>query len=107
LESEQVQQKGAARPGLTLEELISIASEAGIDPENIRIAAGELDKEDPGEKGKSKKKVSDQVYTERWVDRRLSDETADSVIAELKHRYDASETEREWMEEWPRLSNTN
>lgn len=100
LESEQHQIKDERRPGLTLDELIATASDAGLDPENIRIAARALKEEPESESKTNTENNPDRVFAERWVQCKLSDEVVDAVIAELKHRYDASEAETSWFEEW-------
>jgi len=96
------QQQGMvdAKPGLTLEELVRAASDAGLDPENIRIVAREIQEGVATEDISLKNNFRGQVFAERWIEGRLSDELADSVIADLKHRYDASEAERSWFREW-------
>jgi len=99
LESEQ-QGGDDAKPELTLEELVTAASDAGLDPENIRIAAREIRQSSTQAKKPLSADGPGQVFAERWVDGKLSDELADAVIADLKHRYDASEAERNWFKEW-------
>jgi hypothetical protein len=86
--------------GLTLEELITAASDAGLDPENIRIVARELREGKVTEETSLDFNFKGQVFAERWIEGRLSDELADSVIADLRHRYDASEAEKSWFNEW-------
>lgn len=88
------------KQGLTLEELVTAASDAGLDPENIRIIARELQKGNESEKIPADYNLKGQVFAERWIDGRLADELADSVIADLRHRYDASEAEKNWFNEW-------
>ncbi len=106
LESEQKKSNVSERPGLKIEELIEVASEAGLDPENVRIAVKELSEEkSPGpdeidEGTTPKPSTVSHLTTERWIDGKLSDELADSVIADLRHRYDASDAERSWFKEW-------
>ncbi len=99
LESQQ-QNSDDSKPGLTLEELATAASDAGLDPENIRIAAKQIRQDSTQNKITRTTDTSGQVFAERWVNGKLSEELTDSVIADLKHRYDASEAERNWFKEW-------
>jgi hypothetical protein len=100
LESEQLDKKTGTSAGLNLNELSKIAADAGLDPENIRIAAREIQSDTGSGKETSTDPALNQVFAERWVDGKFSDEIIDSVIADLRHRYDSSETEADWFREW-------
>jgi hypothetical protein len=82
-----------AAPGLTLDELAAIGTEAGVDPKFLRVAAAELDA--PG--GKGPRTVTgatgSELYAESLIEGRLTEDAVEDVLAELRHRYDSSSTE--------------
>ena len=86
-------------PGLSLDELSQIAVDAGLDPENVRKAAGELS---PSGRGKTDSQTStvkeNEVIAEQWVDADFTDDLADLVIADLNHRYNATHEKVSWMD---------
>lgn len=95
------------RPGLTFDDLTTLAVESGLDPENIRKAIYELEKdtEDSGKKSTPKRMSNGEIFTERWIDGTLNDEICELIIADLNHRYDASNSDGGWIsslfeEEW-------
>jgi hypothetical protein len=100
LESEQLSKSNREMEGLSLDELVTVASDSGLDPEHVRMAVHELEKGAITESGSAEGRTPDSVSAERWVNGRLSDELADAVVADLKHRYDASEAETSWHSEW-------
>lgn len=97
IESGQLSKKRASGdlPGLSIEELSEIASEAGLDPENIRKAALQIDQ--PAAK-KSSKTDGDEVNAEQWVTGELTKEATDLAIADLNHRYGASHERESWRD---------
>jgi len=86
-------------PGLSLDELSQIAVDAGLDPENVRKAAGELS---PSGQQKTDSQTStvkeNEVIAEQWVDGDFTDDLADLVIADLNHRYNATHEKVSWMD---------
>lgn len=100
LESEQLSKGNRSLEGLSLDELVRIATDSGLDPEHVRMAVSELEKGIITESSNTISKSMDSVSSERWVNGRLSDELAEAVVADLKHRYDASEAETSWHSEW-------
>lgn len=74
--------------GLTLEEIEAIAADAGLDPENLRIAAKEMERPG-GVRTKSDAVVSGaEISAERWVNGVLNEEAIEEIVAELRHRHD-------------------
>lgn len=84
-------------PGLSLDELSQIAIDAGLDPENVRRAAGELSP-DPQDSSNSVTVQSNEVISEEWVTGEFTDELADLVIADLNNRYNATHEKTSWMD---------
>jgi len=84
-------------PGLNLEELSKIAIDAGLDPENVRQAALQLDQPESNQNTITSK---NEVFSEHWVDGKLTDELIDLVISDLNHRYSASH-ERKMERQYP------
>ena len=82
-------------PGLSIEELSEIATEAGLDPENVRKAALQIDQ--PAVK-KSSDTDGDEIFAEQWVKGGLTKEATDLAIADLNHRYGASHERESWRD---------
>jgi hypothetical protein len=84
-------------PGLSLDELSSIAVEAGLDPENVRKAANELS---PSPQGDTQNATvnNDEVIYEQWITGDFTDEIADLVIADLNHRYNTTHEKTNWKD---------
>lgn len=99
LESKQSQEfesiEGA--PGLSLDELSQVAIDAGLDPKNVRRAAGELSG-DPQLNSSISTVKDNEVIAEQWVDGEFTDDLADLVIADLNHRYNATHEKVNWMD---------
>lgn len=97
IESGQLSKKKATGdlPGLSIEELSDIATEAGLDPENVRKAAMQIDQ--PAAK-KSSNTDGDEIFAEQWVKGELSKEATDLAIADLNHRYIASHERESWRD---------
>lgn len=83
--------------GLSLDELSQIAVDAGLDPENVRRAAGELSPSESDEVQTSRVQKNE-VIAERWVKGHFTDEAADLIIADLNHRYNATHEKVSWMD---------
>ena len=84
-------------PGLNLEELSQIAVDAGLDPKNVRKAAGELSAS-PQPDNQTSTVNNNEVIAEHWVNGNFTDELADLVIADLNHRYNATHEKVNWMD---------
>lgn len=99
LESKQSQEFESidSAPGLSLDELSRIAVDAGLDPENVRRAAGELSP-GPQDSSNSVTVQSNEVISEKWVTGEFTDEFADLVVADLNHRYNATHEKVNWMD---------
>lgn len=95
LESGKLASEHDDRSGLSLEELSAIAVEAGIDPENVREAARQLNS--PAKRSHLTI-ASDELVAERWVPSELTDELADLVIADLNHRYNTNHIKKSWKD---------
>ena len=103
LESKQSEQFNTIEggPGLSLDELSQIATDAGLDPENVLRAAEELSPStQPGSKtGHQTASVKDnEVIAEQWVSGDLTDDQLDLIISDLNHRYNASHEKVNWMD---------
>jgi len=97
LESDQLDKINASKnqPGLNLQELLEVAAEAGIDPENVRQAARFMDLPKETRTAKINK---NEIYAEKWVIGELTEELADLVIADLNHRYNATHERQSWRD---------
>lgn len=89
-------ERGSARghSGLTLDELSSIASESGLDPDLVKRAADELSQ--PASKkftGKKRGVLEETVYGERWLDFIPNQQNIDTIIADLDHRFRSGSSE--------------
>ena len=88
-----------SKNGLTIDELKSVASEAGLDPELLEQAAAEMDTS--SSKTKENLRVKrEEIVSEIWLDRRVDKATIDALITELNHIYGTSD-ELSW---WDKLS---
>lgn len=83
--------------GLSLDELSQIAIDAGLDPENVRRAAGELS---PSSQDSSNTVTvqSNEVIAEQAVTGDFNEELANLVISELNHRYDTTHEKPNWKD---------
>lgn len=95
LESGKLSSERDDRPGLSLDELSAIAVEAGIDPENVREAARQLNS--PAKRSHSAI-ASGELAAERWVTSELTDELEDLLIADLNHRYNTTHIKKSWKD---------
>ncbi|REL38431.1 hypothetical protein DYD21_00300 [Rhodohalobacter sp. SW132] len=97
MESGQLSEKNAPGdlPGLNLDELSEVAAEAGIDPENVRKAAHQLDQPVPDQSTPPSK---NEVFAERWVKGKLTEESIDLIISDLNHRHNATHKRKSWRE---------
>lgn len=77
------------RPGLTIAELESIGTEAGLDPSLIRQAAAELDAPERPMLRKNSGLTSSHVFVERRLPGTLSPEHWEDVVAELRHQFES------------------
>lgn len=84
-------------PGLSLEELSQIAIDAGLDPENVRRAAGELSS-NPQASSNTDSAKGNEVISEEWVMGEFTNELADLVIADLNHRYNTTHEKPNWKD---------
>lgn len=94
--------------GLTLDEIASVASEAGMDPGLIRKAAAELDSQygSSDEVGAKEGTSDKEIFAERWLNSIPEMEEIDTIIADLDHRYREG-TEKDWWEGGkPKVSKT-
>lgn len=104
-----------AGTGLTISEIEQVAAEAGIDPELIQKAASELESgAEPGysstdpagqvssrhrEKGKTEIR-SNEIFCERWIDVQPDNDTINSLVTELNHRFGTSDDISWWDKLW-------
>lgn len=109
-----VSREDGTRAGLTITEIEQIAAEAGIDPELIQKAATEMesgmdadrsspatagDRITPGEKYRTEVR-SNEIYCERWVDAQPGQQTFNSLVMELNHRFGTSDEISWWDKLW-------
>lgn len=90
LESERQRRHGdySGGRGLSLDELVEVASGTGIDPESVRQAVEELNQKGGAKTAKKKAGVRDkELFVERWLDHIPHKESLDHIIADLDHRY--------------------
>lgn len=97
METGQMRERGEAGslPGLDLEELSKVAADAGLDPENVRKAAHQLDEP---VSDREEAPSQNEIFAERWVDGKLTDELTDLIISDLNHRYSASHIRKSWRD---------
>jgi hypothetical protein len=74
----------SSEPSLTLEEVEQAAENAGLDPSHVRQAVRELS--GPKTTHVSTDANDTYLFMERWVDRPMSEDTWQAVVAELRHR---------------------
>ncbi len=105
LEAERsVNKEGGNRTGLTLADLEEIAAESGIDPDLIKRAASEFDRDssESKDKGSTANVTSNEIICERWIDAQPGDQTLKELVTELNHRFGTSEDDINW---WHKLWN--
>ncbi|NNF03122.1 MAG: hypothetical protein HKN17_01545, partial [Rhodothermales bacterium] len=78
------------RQGLTLKELETIASEAGLNAGFLRQAADELDQPHRSLFESSSGTTATHVFAERWVPGRFTPDAWEDIVAELRHRFDTT-----------------
>lgn len=103
LEAERsVNKEGGRHTGLTLADLEEIAAESGIDPELIKRAATELDRNSsqPDDKTGSAKVTSNEIFCERWIDEQPGDQVLKELVTELNHRFGTSDDLNWWQKLW-------
>lgn len=84
-------QQRTARPnnsGLTLDELESVAVEAGLDPKMLRMAAQEMHLPKTGQLLLSADTTKTHNLVDRWIEGAISQEQWDDVVASLRFRFD-------------------
>lgn len=106
LEAERSLKSGdASRAGLTISELEHIAADSGIDPDLIRIAAGEASGNSSGKADSSGQAAAktrtrgEEIASEYLIPGYLSDELTEALITELNHRYGTSEDDISWWDD--------
>lgn len=77
------------RLGLTLDELESIASEAGLDPSLLRQAANELDQPQHSLLRRNSGQTAIHAFVERRVPGELTPEVWEDIVAELRHHFES------------------
>ncbi len=87
--------KAGSLPGLDLEELSKVAADAGLDPENVRKAAQQLDEP---VSDREEAPSQNELFAERWVEGKLTDELTDLIVSDLNHRYSASHEKKSWRD---------
>jgi hypothetical protein len=97
MESGRLREKGPSGdlPGLNIDELSEIASEAGLDPENVRQAARLLDSPAVNQPAETSQ---NEIFSEKWVNGELTEELADLLITDLNHRYNVSHKRQSWRD---------
>lgn len=86
----QVARRKDHAPGLTLSELETIATEAGLDPTLLRQAAAELEEPGPTLFDASTGTTATQIIEERWVPGPLTQDAWEEIVVELRQRFDTS-----------------
>ncbi len=71
------------RVGLTLDEIARLGSDAGLDPDDLRAAAEEIDR---GGIARQTSQTDTHVVAERWVDALLTDEAVEDAVTLLRER---------------------
>ncbi len=106
LEAERSLNRGdATRAGLTISELENIAADSGIDPDLIRVAAGEAPgfasgkAEEQAQSAAKTRTRGEEIASEYLVPGYLSDELTEALITELNHRYGTSEDDITWWDD--------
>jgi len=84
-------------PGLSLDELSQIAIDAGLDPKNVRRAAGEISPSSESD-NESTTVRENEIIAEQWVTGTFTDDVADLVVADLNHRYNTTHEKVNWMD---------
>lgn len=75
------------RVGLTLDEIARLGADAGLDPDDLRAAADEIDR---GGIARSASQTDTHVVAERWADAPLTDEAWEDTVALLRERFGPS-----------------
>jgi len=100
LEAERsVEGRGGRENGLSIDELKSVAAEAGLDPKLIDQAAYELDTEHVDVKEKVRVN-RDEIISEIWLESHPDNETIDVLITELNHMYGTTDELNWWENLW-------
>lgn len=100
LEAERsVGSRGSGENGLRIDELKSVAAEAGLDPKLIDQAAYELDTENADVKEKVRVN-RDEIISEIWLESHPDNETIDVLITELNHMYGTTDELNWWENLW-------
>jgi hypothetical protein len=85
---------GLSSKGLTLDELASVATESGLDPELIKRAADEITNPDSHIKSAAKKGINGTtLFADCWLDFIPNQQSIDTIIADLDHRFRDSNSE--------------
>jgi hypothetical protein len=79
--------EAASEAGLSLDELQRIGKSAGIDPEHVAAAAGDLEGADPARAADVRWGVPAEVRQTRLLSGLVSDEAWEQMVAELRHTY--------------------
>lgn len=95
--------RGDDQRELTMQDLEKIAADSGIDPELMRQAADELDRQDTLADLKESTSVNrSEIVAEHWITGKLTNEIINDLMIELNHRFGTSEDDINW---WDRLWN--
>lgn len=84
------QSPSGEKSGLTLDEIVAMAAEAGLDPEFLEQAADELALSGHASEGREAMVEGSEIYTERWVRGTLNDDMIDTLVSELRHHHDST-----------------
>jgi len=74
-----------------------IAIDAGLDPKNVRRAAGEISPSSESD-NESTTVRENEIIAEQWVTGTFTDDVADLVVADLNHRYNTTHEKVNWMD---------
>jgi len=100
LEAERsVGSRGSGENGLSIDELKSVAAEAGLDPQLIEKAAAEMAVKG-NYSGDDVRVNREEIVSEIWLDRQPDRETTELLVTELNHIYGTTDELNWWNNLW-------
>ncbi len=93
MQSEEIRDPAAVGPGLKMNELLAIATEAGLDLEHVRKAAKERNTSSQPSRRTLARVRGSEISTERWISQSVPEAAVEDIVAELRHVYDSAWSE--------------
>jgi hypothetical protein len=91
--------RDSGKNGLTMDELKTVASEAGLDPHLIEKAA--LEMSNPSSENKEPVRINrEEITSETWIDAKPDRETMNLLVTELNHIYGTTDELNWWDNLW-------